>query len=423
MGRFTANESLIIDHEPFRDDWRPPDIIGREDSINKLVQSYRQTAFGNGVPNLLVYGDRGTGKSLVTGRLLEELKADAAEQGVDVYIISINCQSVTTSYQIGTAICNDIRTRLGRSTIAKRGLSTHEVVQQMFSALDDLGGNTIVILDEIENLTDAEILYHLSRARSHPNPDLTSARVGVLGITNDYRFERDLPADVRGGMYQRTVQFSPYEPQTLEKILADRVDRGLRDDAFGGNEEARAPLRLASAIAGRDSGSARQAISLVYEAANLAYEHGASQLREEHIKAAQDELEINRLAEQVETMTHQVQLALVAVVAATTDESYGDRFRVPELFELYQTITEEANLGQIQERAFREKLMSLHRAGIVEYDEVRSDGRHYQFHLDPSVDTILQIILEEEILLSSPEVLLKRGADKYIDEDFLANLA
>ena len=81
-------------------------------------------------------------------------------------------------------------------------------------------------------------------------------------------------------------QFPPYDATELTNILETRAEVAIADDAMEDGV-----LRLCSALAARDSGSARQALDLLRLAGEVAKTEDADNLREEHVNNARRKLE------------------------------------------------------------------------------------------------------------------------------------
>ena len=75
------------------------------------------------------------------------------------------------------------------------------------------------------------MLYEIPRARS--NNELSSAKPGVIGISNDFGFRDDLSPKVKDTLCEEAVHFCPYNAPELEEILRRRADGALYDDATG----------------------------------------------------------------------------------------------------------------------------------------------------------------------------------------------
>ena len=71
--------------------------------------------------------------------------------------------------------------------ISSTGYPQQAVFKKLYAELEDLGGTILLILDEIDAIGDRdELLYELPRARANNNLD--TAKVGLIGISNDYKF-------------------------------------------------------------------------------------------------------------------------------------------------------------------------------------------------------------------------------------------
>jgi len=67
-------------------------------------------------------------------------------------------------------------------------------------------GTVLIILDEVDHIGDDSLLYKLSRARS--NGDISEAKLGVIGISNDLDFRTQLSSKVQSSRCEKEVAFS-----------------------------------------------------------------------------------------------------------------------------------------------------------------------------------------------------------------------
>nr|WP_245707848.1 hypothetical protein [Haloarchaeobius iranensis] len=106
---------------------------------------------------------------------------------------------------------------------------------------------------------DDSLLYQLPRARS--NGDITNARLGIIGISNDLSYRQELSSKVRSSLCEKEVSFSAYEAPELVDVLEQRESVAFKDGAVS-----ESVLRLCAAYGAKDSGDARQALDLLLEA-------------------------------------------------------------------------------------------------------------------------------------------------------------
>jgi len=88
--------------------------------------------------------------------------------------------------------------------------------------------------------------------------ELERAKVGIIGISNNFKFRESLSPRVKSTLTEREIQFSPYDANELRTILnyyADLVfyENVLSDDV----------VPLCAAFTAQDTGDARMGLDLL----------------------------------------------------------------------------------------------------------------------------------------------------------------
>jgi len=273
-------ETLFEDKSILSEEYRPDVIVERDDEIDAYRSALKDVLFGRNPANVFIYGKTGVGKTAVTEHMMSALQTeverrDAAEE-LHVHFRNCNDDSV---YRTVRSLINSIRGDEGE-TFPETGLSTSHALETLYEEMEALGGTFLFILDEIDHLSDPDtLLYELPRARA--NGHLDAARVGVIGISNNYTFRSSLSPKVKDTLMEKELAFSPYDADELQSILTARAEKALVD---GASEDS--AIRLAAAKAAKDTGSARQAIDLLREGGDVAEEQGAAAITDDHIEVA-----------------------------------------------------------------------------------------------------------------------------------------
>ncbi|GAA5061620.1 hypothetical protein GCM10025751_48120 [Haladaptatus pallidirubidus] len=74
-----------------------------------------------------------------------------------------------------------------------------------------------------------------------------------------------LNARVKDSLCDEEIHFPPYDANQLRNILKQRAEKAFRDGILDGDT-----IPLCSAFSAEESGSARQALKLLYKAGDLA---------------------------------------------------------------------------------------------------------------------------------------------------------
>jgi len=103
---------------------------------------------------------------------------------------------------------------------------------------------------------------------------------------------------VKSSFQHKELFFKPYDANQLREIMFNR------EDAFQDGVLSEDVIPLSAAFAAQEHGDARKAIDILRHAGEVAYEAGAEQVTEEHVRQAQQHAEKDRFRELVKWRTH-----------------------------------------------------------------------------------------------------------------------
>jgi cell division control protein 6 len=303
---FADDVELIQNADVLEEDYTPQQIICRDDVLEQYTSVFKPIYKGRPPQNAFLYGDTGVGKTAATKYLRQNLEQDIEQKNdrlpeseqVSLTVIWINCENFTTgdhktsSYQVAVGIVNRLRDTGNR--ITGTGYAPQDVYDIMYEELDKLDGTVLVILDEVDKIGDDDtLLYELPRSRDIGYVE--NVRVGVIGISNDYTFRKNLSPKVKDSLCETEIKFPAYDAGELGQILRTRADLALYDTAY-----TQETINLCSALAYKEaSGSARRAIRLLRRSAEIAEENGSQQIEEKHIRQADKDLEYGNIVESI----------------------------------------------------------------------------------------------------------------------------
>ena len=193
MTLFEPDTSIYDDRDALREDYQPDSVVGRTEELDAYKAALQPVINGEQPNNVFLYGKTGVGKTVTTRYLLDHLQQDAAaHEGLDLTVLMLNCDGVTSSYQVATRLVNRLRDETRQ--ISSTGYPLAAVYEKLWADLDALGGTVLVVLDEIDTIEDDSILYQLPRARDNDN--ISEAKLGLIGISNDFEFRQELSCPV-----------------------------------------------------------------------------------------------------------------------------------------------------------------------------------------------------------------------------------
>ena len=385
MRRFERKQNVFVNKDALGESYKPERIEERDDEISEYMDALQPVVDGWEPNNVFLYGNTGVGKTAVTEFLLEMLLEDVSQyDDVDLSVISINCKTLNSSYQVAVELVNELRP--AGAEISSTGYPQQTVFKKLFEELDDVGGTILIVLDEVDSIGERdELRYELPRARS--NGKLDDAKVGLIGISNDFKFHDQLDPRVQDTLCERELHFPPYQAPELQNILESRAEVAIAEDAC---EEG--VLNLCAALAARDSGSARQALDLLRLAGEHAENKDDERITLDHVDIARQKLEQERVVEGMRELTENGHFALLAVVSKAAHDETPCRMR--DLYQEYLRLCTSAGIDPLAQRSVHNHLSDLRMLGILSAEENRtgSRGNYYSYALDVPFSSAMEAL-------------------------------
>lgn len=375
MPRFERKQNIFQNKDALGESYQPNTIEERDEEIEEYMEALQPVVDGWEPNNIFLYGNTGVGKTAVTEYLMSELEEDIKSfDDVDLSVLKINCKTLNSSYQVAIELVNTLRPSGGE--ISSTGYPQQTVFKKLYEELEAIGGTIIVVLDEVDSIGDRdELLYELPRARS--NGYLENTKVGLIGISNDFKFRDQLDPRVQDTLCERELQFPPYDATELKNILESRAQIAISDGALEDGV-----LSFCAALAARDSGSARQALDLLRLAGEVAENNNQAKVSEDHVEQARSKLEQERVEEGMRELTAHGRLALLTVISKAAKQETPCRTR--HLYDEYKSLCESSGTDPLAQRSLHNHLSDLRMLGILSAEENRSGsrGNYYSYQLD-----------------------------------------
>ncbi|MFC6837002.1 Cdc6/Cdc18 family protein [Halomarina ordinaria] len=412
-----SGEPIFENKEVLRPSYTPRRLPHREEQINNMATILVTALRGDTPSNILIYGKTGTGKTASAKFVSEELESTSQKYEVPCEVQYINCEVTDTQYRVLAQLANkfieenteridarldrltDLRERVDaddhpdaladsgfadRATLDARieeleadreqfepvpmtGWPTDRVYSTFFEAVDYQERVVVIMLDEIDKLVEKsgdDTLYNLSRM----NSELDNSRVSIMGISNDLKFTDFLDPRVKSSLGEEEIVFPPYDANQLRDILQARADVAFKGDAL--SEDV---IPLCAAFAAQEHGDARRALDLLRTAGELAERDRTEHINEEHVRRAQEKIELDRVVEVVRTLPTQSKLVLYAVILLERNGVHN--INTGEVFNIYKRLCAEIDLDVLTQRRVTDLISELDMLGIVNAVVV-SKGRY-----------------------------------------------
>ena len=224
----TAPDNRIFADKSALDPLADPDkIVARDEQEHRLATLLNGIHDGYLPATVSIYGPPGTGKTLTTRRLTTAFAQRHDTLAVE-YVNLKECRTVFSA-------ANEILTALtGESVQAYEGLDG--AFEQIWTALDSYPTWTVLILDEIDHITQDtnydpnDFFYRLLRGEGKLARDI---QLSAWLLSNELlNVDLRLDSRVHSAMSDEHVFFPPYDVETLEAVITPRLEQAFQDAAL-----------------------------------------------------------------------------------------------------------------------------------------------------------------------------------------------
>ena len=373
-------------------------IVGRDEQLGRVVDNLKPVLQGEGIPDMLLSGPSGTGKSLIIHAVCKQIIELSESQGKNFGVLSINCEGPKTAdravYRLVKAAADDLGVELG---VPQTGVSTDQKLERLYELMRTHYDGVIFILDEIDMLDGPyqeaaynSLIYQLSRARKLAEFD---GPISLTTITNYADFMKDLNSRAQSSYNPDDIFFDDYDANQLRSILYNR------EDAFKPNSLTDDVVPLVAAFGSQTHGDARKAIDLLRWAGELAERRGAETVTEHDVREAQETYTENRKLRHISGISTQKKLAVYAV-AATVQYARDQPESIPAgpAYKTYQYMAETMDAEQYSRETFVNHVTEQSTYGVLDFDrrgKGRGRGVHMYFSLSGDAETVMKTIRED----------------------------
>lgn len=375
-----GSRTLFRDKSVLQANYTPGDIPYRDKQIEQVASILAPALIGQKTSNLFIYGNTGTGKTLVLQYVKDELLKRSRNLQNPLRIEYINCKLkkiADTEYRILAEFIN----KLG-GKIAATGLPTDQVYNKFLNILENSQEKLFIfVLDEIDQAVKKisdNFLYNLTRL----NSELSKTQIILIGISNDLRFLDSLDPRVRSSLSEEEIVFPPYNALQLQEILKKRADIAFKKGAV-----AQAAVSKCAAFAAREHGDARRALDLLRVAGELAERAGENKITIEHIDKANEKIEKDKILDIIETQPKQFQAVLQAIInleegkpgigqkSLFNTNPEARRIFTGDVYNAYQKICKKISMEILSQRRVGDIIAEFDMSGLINATVI-SKGRY-----------------------------------------------
>jgi len=396
--KYLANRNIFKNREVLRHSYRPQVLPHREPEIEGVASILAASLKGETPSNILIYGKTGTGKTACVRYVGAELENASSETDIPCHVIHLNCEVIDTQYRVLAQIAkslegHDERPSDGqRSNIPFTGWPTDQVYMELKNKLDTIGGVMVIVLDEIDKLVKKsgdETLYNLTRI----NSDLRTAKVAIIGISNDLRFTDFLDPRVLSSLSEEEIVFPPYNAPQLCDILTQRAHIAFNDGVLDANV-----ISLCAALAAQEHGDARRALDLLRVSGELAERENAERVAEKHVRMAQEKIDTDSMIECVSTLPTQSKVVLYSMLVL--DHNGKKLFTSGEVLNVYREVARDLSLDILTNRRITDLVSELNMLGVINTRVVSKGryGRTKEMWFDTATQRIWEVLVKDQRL-------------------------
>ncbi len=367
---FLENENIFQDRDVLRPEFIPKYLPHRDLQIQRIAEIVACTLKNSMPSNIFIFGKTGTGKTAVVKHVSDRLNAQLKRtKGPESKWVFLNCQEVNTGYRVLAKIAGEID---AEDPIPIAGWPIDVVFDKVVEKLDaKVQGICFIVLDEIDILVantkkSHDILYNLARI----NTRLQHARVNIIGISNVLNFKSHMDPRVLSSLGEEEIVFPAYNAMELKDILQDRANKAFLEGALQLDV-----IPLCAALAAKEHGDARKALDLLRKAGELAERRRMSQVTQDYVYFAQNDIERDKMKEYCQALPLQSKIIFLSIYQLQRN-FHDQEIITGEVYNVYCELAEVIpGVDKLTQRRVSELIRELDLAGLINA-RVKSRGRY-----------------------------------------------
>jgi len=304
--KYLLKETIFANKKALQSNYIPDQLEHRDIQIQQIAQILAPALRKERPSNLFVYGKTGTGKTLTINYTTEQIMKVAKNQNIPLKVFYLNCKLkrvADTEYRLIAQLA-----RFFGKAIPPTGLPTDEVYNAFIDALEKEEQLVIIVLDEIDQLTNKAgdgVIYNLTRL----NTILKKSQLAIIGISNDLVFSNNLDPRVKSSLSEEEIIFPPYNAIQIQDILSKRAEKAFKENILD-----EGVIQKCAAFAAREHGDARRALELLRVSGEISERKGSKHLTLVEIDEAQDKIEKDRILDILQTQPKQFQATMYSIL-------------------------------------------------------------------------------------------------------------
>jgi cell division control protein 6 len=318
----------------------------RDAEISEITDHFAPVLRNDHPFHLAIWGKSGTGKTLTIRYFLTLLAQISAETGIEIRNAHLDLSTPRPCFRA----LNDLACLLNASKRYRKGISLEEMMGRIEERLADYKGFLILFIDEVDNIRRDKDTFMSFLVRRLPQA--IPSKLILVFASNRLTWPDTLDPRVKSFLRLNELIFKPYDAVDLQKILDIRVKKALNPKAVEPGV-----IEKISALASREHGDARQAVTLLSRSAYLAEKAGQS-VTLEMVDRAAFEIEQDKFVTMICTAPAQLQLAMAAVIHAARNHRNA-AIDSNTSYDTYCALAAQTHVKSLTRRAFGDLLNEL----------------------------------------------------------------
>lgn len=369
---------IIKDERIFQPDWIPPRdfILFREQQLKEISNAVM--SFVKYQEPAIIYGDRGTGKTMCALAVLKEAVEALKKENLKIFYI--NCKSFSSEISFLRRLAEEFNYNY-------KGTMLPEYYEFLKKQLETSDIKLLIIFDEIEkilNTSGDDFIYRILEIRREIINSNPNSGISFFAISNNPQWFDGLDSRIKSRMYGvNKILFPRYDAEQLTKILKKRSEEGLYTE----NVEEGVIEKCASIAALECSGDARRAIELLKISCEIAEREG-KKVNLEHVDKANEKIERSMILNIITSKSIHEKLVIYSVINLSKK---NEEIRGSEIYEFYSNICRRNGIKPLTNRRVRDILFDYEEVGLITRKNIFSKyGRETRV-----ISCISQNILED----------------------------
>ncbi|ADI74100.1 orc1/cdc6 family replication initiation protein [Methanohalobium evestigatum Z-7303] len=382
----------------------PDNIYYREDVLEELKDSLMPALRGETPDNVLIDGNHGTGKTLLTRIVMENLEnLTKSDVYTDVYTLHVNCSQTGTKFSIVKTLISDLEKK-GNVSSQTLVNSYDSYIERFFDLVNVLDGVVIVVFDELDQIQEDTVVNDILRSVENMK---TYRGICVVGITNDHRYSYYLNRKTLDVFNPVKIKFTTYTSNQMKQILSRRAKLAFTDEMIE-NTDLSSVINECCKYTLQDRNSIRYALDLLLEVGDLAYRENSDYIDSDFVSEAKEILDNKNIKKVLIQLPRTDKMILLSLSYLSfvypkiceqlerrgKDTERFDRIRSRDVYNIYEKVCRDNEIEPVGDHRKWESIRHLSELDVI--DTIKTSlGRNQ------GVDTVLKPTMSYKFIMNT----------------------